>query len=135
MFVNIAFAEPASESSPHGDEDADDEGDSEDEKLLVHDCKPVVAKTPSKTSKTTDAKARPDKPPYSYIALIAMAIQHQHTKKATLAEIYSFLQVNKFFLHNLPVYCSKSTDERETFCSLTRLLLAFFYGSTYENIY
>ncbi|KAK0426485.1 hypothetical protein QR680_009737 [Steinernema hermaphroditum] len=35
---------------------------------------------------------RPEKPHYSYIALIAMAIEEQPTKKATLAEIYSYLQ-------------------------------------------
>uniref|UniRef100_A0A914WXZ6 Fork-head domain-containing protein n=1 Tax=Plectus sambesii TaxID=2011161 RepID=A0A914WXZ6_9BILA len=35
---------------------------------------------------------RQEKPPYSYIALIAMAIQAMPTKRATLAEIYSYLQ-------------------------------------------
>uniref|UniRef100_A0A1I7UXN7 Fork-head domain-containing protein n=1 Tax=Caenorhabditis tropicalis TaxID=1561998 RepID=A0A1I7UXN7_9PELO len=44
------------------------------------------------------SKKRKEKPPYSYIALIAMAISKRPDKKATLAEIYSFLQENfEFF--------------------------------------
>ena len=37
---------------------------------------------------------RQEKPPYSYIALIVMAIQSNPNKKLTLSEIYQFLQVN-----------------------------------------
>ncbi|CAI5439857.1 unnamed protein product [Caenorhabditis angaria] len=40
------------------------------------------------------SKKRQEKPPYSYIALIAMAISKRPDKKATLAEIYSYLQEN-----------------------------------------
>lgn len=32
-----------------------------------------------------------NKPPYSYVALIAMAIQSAHLKKATLSEIYAYI--------------------------------------------
>ncbi|KRZ55285.1 Forkhead box protein F1 [Trichinella nativa] len=35
---------------------------------------------------------RTDKPPHSYIALIVMAIENRPTKRATLSEIYQFLQ-------------------------------------------
>lgn len=45
--------------------------------------------------KSDDASKRPEKPPYSYIALIVMAIQATPTKKLTLSEIYQYLQ-NKF---------------------------------------
>ncbi|CAJ0930137.1 unnamed protein product, partial [Mesorhabditis belari] len=40
---------------------------------------------------------RQEKPPFSYIALIAMAISRTPEKKATLAEIYTYLQENYEF--------------------------------------
>ncbi|VDM15347.1 unnamed protein product [Wuchereria bancrofti] len=49
---------------------------------------------------------RQEKPPYSYIALIAMAIHAKPDRKATLTEIYAFLQSNFDFFRGVFHYLS-----------------------------
>lgn len=57
----------------------------------------------STTKKNDSSGRRAQKPPYSYIALIVMAIKHSQSKKMTLSEIYHFLrQKFPFFRGKFP---------------------------------
>ncbi|XP_072397296.1 uncharacterized protein [Diabrotica undecimpunctata] len=47
--------------------------------------------TATSTSNSSSSTNSQSKPPYSYVALITMAIQSSHLKKATLSEIYQYI--------------------------------------------
>ena len=77
---------PKQEPSAEGE---DEDSGAED---VNSDKASVSGDSNSDKSKKCSGGRRQEKPPYSYIALIVMAIQSTPSKRCTLSEIYSFLQ-------------------------------------------
>ncbi|XP_064640441.1 forkhead box protein F1-B-like [Lineus longissimus] len=71
------------------EEQSPSEGSDDEQKST--DC-PESPDSCQKSKKPGAGVRRQEKPPYSYIALIVMAIQAAPTKRCTLSEIYQFLQ-------------------------------------------
>ena len=70
---------------------------------------------------------RQEKPPYSYIALIVMAIQNSPSKRLTLSEIYQFLQQRfPFFRGSYQVIQSTLTFNINSSFSCITLKFAVF---------
>lgn len=55
---------------------------------------PQPSQPSSSTTATSTSNNTSGKPPYSYVALIAMAIESSHLRRATLAEIYAYITTN-----------------------------------------
>lgn len=86
--------EPLS-SNRHSKDDEMDQVGSED-----GDKTGSLTDSPNEKRKNSGSR-RQEKPPYSYIALIVMAIQSTPSKRCTLSEIYTYLQQRwSFFRSN-----------------------------------
>ncbi|CAF0753724.1 unnamed protein product [Adineta steineri] len=87
--LTMSGEEDSNESHPTGTEEDDED---EDDDMDLKTPEKEEPNNPSNNNAPRKSNRRAEKPPYSYIALIVMAINSTPTKKMTLSEIYAFLQ-------------------------------------------
>jgi len=68
-----------------------EEVSNETSNLMLEDRQNTATSSSSTASTTNSERNGSSKPPYSYVALIAMAIANAPSKKATLSEIYNYI--------------------------------------------
>jgi len=90
--ANTAYSPPI---SPKSSESLSDSSSSASSPSSLSPNDQASNANPDQTK--SNGKLKTEKPPFSYIALIVMAIQNSNTKKMTLNEIYQYLQTNFSF--------------------------------------
>ncbi|CRL01554.1 CLUMA_CG014404, isoform A [Clunio marinus] len=68
-----------------------EEVSNENSNLMIEDRQNTATSSSTASTSTTSERNGNSKPPYSYVALIAMAIANAPNKRATLSEIYNYI--------------------------------------------